>query len=176
MFNQKGTHEYERETWGLYKKITHQKQEYYKIRQQNWDPVILNAYVTFRDIQARNKALEMFNRGKLRGMLARNFKFFDKLYPQDLRLDETAIVQVQPAVDPETIMWENLGTPMPIKRKRIMDSTIFTISVFLLSFIGIVLLALFEKVRTNWDKNDCQGSSFFTNDQAIIDFYLDWPH
>lgn len=63
----------------------------------------------------------MFNRGKLRKLLARNFKAFDKLYSQDLRLDDTAILQVQPAVDPETIMWENLGTPMPIKRKRFIN-------------------------------------------------------
>lgn len=111
--------------------------------------------MTFRDIQARDKALEMFNRGKLRKLLARKFKAFDKFYPPDLKLDKTAILQVEPAVDPETISWENLGTPWPIKRRRFIDSTLFTISVFLLSFVGIVLLALFEKQRTNWDKNDC---------------------
>lgn len=177
MFNTKGTHGYERTTWDLYTDVTRQKKEYYKIRQENWDPIILNAYVTFRDIQARNKAVELFSRNPVRKFLAKTSKCLSKIYPDDYKISEhKACLSAQAAVDPETIVWENLGTPAPIKRKRAWDATTFTISVFLTSFIGIAAIALYEKEHRNWHKGECNGESFYGIDQATDDYRLDWPH
>lgn len=120
MFNTKGTHGYEKTTWDLYTDVTRQKKEYYKIRQENWDPIILNAYVTFRDIQARNKAVELFSRNPVRKFLAKTSKCLSKIYPDDYKISEhKACLSAQAAVDPETIVWENLGTPAPIKKESL---------------------------------------------------------
>jgi hypothetical protein len=61
--------------------------------------------VTFRDIQARNKALEILGTTPLKSL------FGKKLVPKELRLLETGIYKAAPAMDPSTILWENLGTP-----------------------------------------------------------------
>ena len=46
----KNTHSYESQQWVLYREITKLKEKYYEIRREDWQPQILNAYITFRDI------------------------------------------------------------------------------------------------------------------------------
>ena len=48
--NQKYTHQYERQMWQFYRQVTKLKEQYYKIKDENWQPEVINAYVTFRDI------------------------------------------------------------------------------------------------------------------------------
>jgi hypothetical protein len=81
----------------------------------------LNAYVTFRDIQARNKALEVFQDSA----------------SKDMRLLGKGVYKVAPAMDPETVLWENLGTPKAFKIKRVAATIAFCVSIFALSLAGI---------------------------------------
>jgi hypothetical protein len=79
------THAYESQQWVLYRQITKLKEKYYEVRREEWEPKILNAYITFRDIQARNKALEVFNR---------------RIHTVDMKLLEEGQYSMSPAVDP----------------------------------------------------------------------------
>ena len=58
------------------------------MKDENWQPEVINAYVTFRDIQARNKV-----------MGREDFKVLDHS------------IKLESSVDPKTILWENLGMP-----------------------------------------------------------------
>jgi hypothetical protein len=78
-------------------------------------------------------------------MLAKSSKCLQPLFSKDLRFDNDNILSTEPAVDPETILWENLGTPTNIKSASYTKTTTFTIFVFLMSLTGIVAIALFEK-------------------------------
>ena len=72
--------------WDLYMEITELKERYYEIRREEWKPVILNAYITFRDIQARNKAIEVFSR---------------RIHTKDIKLLENGQqYEISPTVDP----------------------------------------------------------------------------
>jgi hypothetical protein len=48
---------YEEEMWGIFTQVTRLKDKYYKEKMKLQESRICNAYITFRDIQARNKAL-----------------------------------------------------------------------------------------------------------------------
>ena len=52
---------YEEEIWGIYTQVTKLKDKYYKEKLKREEPYIYNAYITFRDIQARNKALYLYD-------------------------------------------------------------------------------------------------------------------
>jgi hypothetical protein len=99
------------------------------------------------------------------------------MYPLDYKIDdESAFLSAEPTVDPETIIWENLGVPNLINKTRIGKNACFSIMVGIISLSGITAIALFEKHNYNWDKNDCQGNSIYEIDHAINDYHLDWPH
>lgn len=165
IYDEMKTHQYEREMWQLYREVTMLKKEYYNIKHQNWEPLILNAYVTFRDIQARNKALEIFSQSPIKKYLGKSF------YPESMKLLGTGIYNVSPAMDPETILWENLGTPPRTKFLRAISTLAFCISVFAVSFIGIWGIQLFEKMQVSWVRSDT-CDDIFTLDSAFNDHLL----
>jgi hypothetical protein len=54
--------DYEEIIWNYYTEVTRLKDKYYKSKSKaDNGPSILNAQITFRDIQARNKAIEIYN-------------------------------------------------------------------------------------------------------------------
>lgn len=60
---------YEEEIWGIYTQVTKLKDKYYKEKLKREEPYIYNAYITFRDIQARNKALYLYDMNFMKRML-----------------------------------------------------------------------------------------------------------
>jgi hypothetical protein len=122
------------------------------VKESGIEPKIINAYVTFRDIQARNKLLELYEMGSIR-------RFFinlcscvsDKLYPK-MKLLNKGFYAIEGAVDPETILWENLGTPAIKKAKRFTLNFFVIIAVFAISFFGLWGIQLFERLFNKWVK------------------------
>lgn len=122
------------------------------MKESGIEPKIINAYVTFRDIQARNKLLELYEMGSIR-------RFFinlcscvsDKLYPK-MKLLNKGFYAIEGAVDPETILWENLGTPAIKKAKRFTLNFFVIIAVFAISFFGLWGIQLFERLFNKWVK------------------------
>jgi hypothetical protein len=89
-----------------------------------------------------------------------------------MKLLNKGFYAIEGAVDPETILWENLGTPASIKAKRFCLNFIVIIIVFAVSFFGLWGIQLFEKLYNKWVKTDCTGNEFFTIDNAYTDFML----
>jgi hypothetical protein len=80
--------------------------------------------------------LELYNIGPVRRWIIQNICckcYKDKLYPRMLLL-EKGVYGVEGSVDPSTVLWENLGTPIYQKCYR------WTVSA---SFIGFVLACSF---------------------------------
>ena len=95
----------------------------------------------------------------------------DKLYP-NMKLLNKGFYAIEGAVDPETILWENLGTPASKKAKRFSLNFMVIIAVFAVSFFGLWGLQLFERLFNKWVKTDCTGNEFFTIENAYSDFLL----
>ena len=121
--------------WKFYTKVTQLKEQYYRVR--NMEPEVINAYVTFRDIQSRNKAI-----GR-----------------KDVKIEGKA-VRIESSVDPETILWENLGMPKGKRIRRIGLTIGLTALVMGISFFGIWSISLFEKMRFEWVQSECNDDTY----------------
>ena len=86
-----------------------------------------------------------------------------------MKLLNKGFYAVDGAVDPETILWENLGTPVSKKATRWTSNLIVIILVFTVSFFGLWGIAQFEKLYSHWVKSDCSGNERYTIENAFID-------
>jgi hypothetical protein len=130
------TPKYEQQIWFLYISITKLKEQYFKVKAKGIEPRIINAFVTFRDIQARNKLIEIYNTGFIVRFLVQRFSLCRKIYQNMLLLDK-GLYKVECACDPETVLWENLGTPLLSKIKSITQSSILAITVIFFSYSSL---------------------------------------
>ena len=55
---------YEREMWRLYTRVTEHKNRYY-IDRMNTVPIIKNAYVTFRSMEGKERAMQAYETGRV---------------------------------------------------------------------------------------------------------------
>jgi hypothetical protein len=172
-FDPLNSHSYEQEIWSLYTKITSLKEQYYEVKQSGIKPKIINAYVTFRDIQARNKMLELYHMGPIRRFFINLCTCFsDKLYP-NMKLLNKGFYAVEGAVDPETILWENLGTPVAKKASRWTANLMVIIFVLAASYFGLWGISRFENLYKHVVKSDCSGNEYFKIDNAYADHLLE---
>ena len=93
----------------------------------------------------------------------------DKLYP-NMKLLNKGFYAFEGAVDPETILWENLGTPAKKKAMRFSLNFMVIILVFVVSFFGLWGIQLFERLYNKWVKTDCSGNETFSIEHAFADF------
>lgn len=100
--------DYEEKIWNLYTDVTRYKDKYYKSKSKaDNGPSILNAQVTFRDIQARNKVIAIYNMNPLKRLCVSC-----GCYEPKLRLLNKGVYSVSHSVDPTIILWENVGVPL----------------------------------------------------------------
>jgi hypothetical protein len=107
------------------------KDKYYKEKRKLQESLICNAYITFRDIQARNKALQVYTMFPLKRCLVR-FGCMDKA----MRLQDKGVYTLTHSVDPGIIIWENTGGPMKHKVKMWLEIYSVAFIIFLVTFIG----------------------------------------
>lgn len=128
--------------------------------------------MTFRDIQSRNKLLELYHMGPIRRFFINMCSCIsDKLYT-NMKLLNKGFYAIEGAVDPETILWENLGTPASKKAIRVTLNLFVIVLVFLVSFFGLWGIAQFEKLHNKWVKTGCEGNDIFKIDNAFADLEL----
>jgi hypothetical protein len=125
------SHIYEEEMWGLYTQVTKLKDKYYKEKMKREEPHIYNAYITFRDIQARNKALHIYNMFPLKRLLVKCGCIEKKL-----RLNNKGVYTLTHSVDPNIIIWENTGAPFKHKCKMFLEIYSVAFLIFVITFIG----------------------------------------
>jgi hypothetical protein len=87
-----------------------------------------------------------------------------------MQLMEKGIYNVSAAMDPETILWENLGTPKRTKALRTIATLAFCVCIFSTSFAGIWAIQLFEKMHVSWVRSECNDD--YSIQSAFIDHLL----
>jgi len=79
---------------------------------------------------------------------------------------------VEGSVDPATVLWENLGTPIYKKLGRWFGTGSVVFLVLMISFFGLWGIAIFEKLHKQWIRQDCTGNEYYDIDNAFEDFLL----
>lgn len=129
--------------WVLYTEVTRLKDKFYKAKARVDDGAgILNAQITFRDIQARNKALQIYNMNSLvRSCVSCG------CFKKHLKLADKGVYDISHADNPVIILWENVAEPTRSKIARCFKNYSITVVILIGSFFGMWATQLFEKLR-----------------------------
>lgn len=80
--------------------------------------------------------------------------------------------KIEETVDPETIIWENLGHKLTSKMKYWLGTLFISALVFSVSFAGFWAMALIEKNRVKYVKSDCLDHLKIDLESAYQDFMM----
>jgi hypothetical protein len=118
--------------------------------------------------------LELYYAGPFRRFFIQNLCcgwYHNRFYPRMLLLDK-GFYNVEGSVDPATVLWENLGTPIYKKLGRWIGTGSVIFIVLIISFFGLWGIALFEKLNNRWVRSDCSGNEYYSIDYAFEDYLL----
>mmetsp|Transcript_42256 Transcript_42256/g.64782 ORF Transcript_42256/g.64782 Transcript_42256/m.64782 type:complete len:186 (-) Transcript_42256:1859-2416(-) len=147
--------EYEREIWKLYTSITNHKDTYYRAKLRV-EPDLKNMYITFRSMEARERALQAYSPSPFRRLFAELCCCLGQMFLKK-KLLRKWFYKMSPAVSPETIVWENLGVPLGAKIAKWAKALFFVVFWFAVSLYGLWELASMEKKRLDYVKGDCSS-------------------
>ena len=149
---------YEERVWALHSSVTKNKELYLADRRSSTSN-IRNAYLTFRSLHAKNKAIEVFNISASKRWCAENAWCLDSIF-KNKKLLKSGLPVLTEAHDPEIITWEHLGTPVKEKYKKWALVAVIVMLYLLTSFFGIWGIQLFERDRNLWVKSECSQSLY----------------
>jgi len=113
---------YETQIWDLYAEVTRKKEQYNEAK-KHAQKDINKAYITFRSLAAKNAILNGFSMSMSR-VAAKLCK---------IKSDTPIIMS---AVDPQMIMWENLGRTASEQKKRTWSKVMIAVVFLCCSFFG----------------------------------------
>lgn len=151
---------YEGEMWKLYTRITEHKNRYYQDR-INTVPTISSAYVTFRSMEGKERAMQAYETGRVIRWIAEYVCCMGSLFKKK-KLLQKGYLRMKEAHDPEILIWENTG--QSFWRKFFIGLTyLFFACVFIaLGFSTFWGTAQVEKLRNEYIKGDCKGQDFYS--------------
>jgi hypothetical protein len=71
-------------------------------------PEIVNAYITFRSMESKVRAIQGYDLNCFQRMIATKLCGFDQFFKKK-RLVQQGDMNVKDVVDPQTVIWENVG-------------------------------------------------------------------
>ena len=98
---------YEAEQWKHYTNVTLLNDAYYE-EKAKIDPEILNCFVTFRSMESKERALQGYDIHWLKRTLVTNLCCLDQFFKKK-RLIQDGNLTINDTVDPQIILWENIG-------------------------------------------------------------------
>ena len=158
---------HEKKMWHQYNCVTEHKEAYYKERESAQFEVV-NAYITFRSIEARDRALQAFSTALLPRVLVEIFCCLGKLFKKR-KILRTHYPRLQDAEEPQCIIWENLNVSMFRHAGLFALEVVTMLTLLLLTFIPMAYLALIEKKRVDFVKSDCVAMDDLTAKEALSD-------
>mmetsp|Transcript_14014 Transcript_14014/g.23808 ORF Transcript_14014/g.23808 Transcript_14014/m.23808 type:complete len:888 (-) Transcript_14014:196-2859(-) len=166
------SHNYEKDIWSCYRQITQYKDTYYRDK-ENFKPKIRNAYVTFRSMEGKQRAVQAYTAN----IFSRIFTELCCCMPavfKKKKLLKKGYYNVDEPGDPDNIIWEHLGVPFCSKFVRYVFAFLCSLVWFALSYAILWALAQLEKKRIDYIRRDCSSSDlvFFTETAAQNDFQL----
>jgi len=130
----KNTREYEAQVWKHYTRVTELNDDYYEEKKRA-DPTIMSAFVTFRSMEGKERVLRAYDIN----MIQRFFMTYMCCLGQFLRkknLIQTGFMEFKETVDPQIIIWENLGVTWGQKWRFRLNAVLLMLVVLACSFGG----------------------------------------
>lgn len=100
------------------------------------NPQIKNAYVTFRSMEGKQRAMQAYETGTAARLFAEYICCMKSVF-QKKKLLKKGYYSIRDTVEPETIIWENLGVPASSKFFRWVGALSLAAVLFAISFAGI---------------------------------------
>lgn len=162
--------DYEAQQWIHYTKVTKLNDAYYEAK-NSIAPKIKSAYVTFRSMESKKRAIRGFEISWFQSMFAQYFCCLTKYFKKGKLLGSGQLTLVEPE-DPNIILWENME--VGIRQKTY--NRIYSISVMLLSltfsYLGQFYWQIIAKSLKDLERSECSGENFFEQDDAWVDHLL----
>mmetsp|Transcript_1146 Transcript_1146/g.2100 ORF Transcript_1146/g.2100 Transcript_1146/m.2100 type:complete len:700 (+) Transcript_1146:1456-3555(+) len=146
--------EYERREWKLYTRITSLKDTYYHEKVEI-TPRLRNAYVTFRSMEGKQRALQAYYPSRFHRIFTEVFCNMSQMFKKK-KLNMKGFYKLGEAFQPENIIWENIGVPLNSKLWRWGTGIVFSGAFLALNFFVLQKLASFEKLKNVYMKNECE--------------------
>ena len=130
--------------------------------------MILSATVTFQSMEGQRRAVNAYDINWFQKVIIDGLCCLDNFMAKK-KLLRKGYLQVNEAVDPKIINWENIGTPTVRKWFLRIAAIVCVFAVLCISFAGHWYLSGLQKDFNNVVRSDCSAESWYNIDQAWID-------
>jgi hypothetical protein len=89
------------------------------------------------------------------------------------KLKQQGYLAVDSTVDPQILIWENLGLPRTYHLKQFLLGFVIVFSIMLVSFGGQYYFSNLEKDLVDIVRSDCSGEKIYDMDKALVDHFVD---
>lgn len=158
---------HEKEMWQEYNKVTEHKEAYYR-EKEHGKPEIVNAYITFRSMEGKARAIQAYNVSFLPRVFVELFCCMSGFFKKR-KILQKHMPYVQNAIDPICILWENMNISFCRTFMFLMLELLIAMVLLFITFAAMAYLATFEKVRKDYVKSDCVALPELTAAQALKD-------
>ena len=165
------TREYEAIQWMHYTRITELNDEYYeekaRIAKSNGH-TIKNAFITFRSMEGKERCIKAFEISWFQRYFIANCCCLDGFFRRK-KLLQKGFPSIREVVDPQTVIWENLGVSFAQRCNQNMKTYMVVLMTLFISFWGFYYFQTIEKDLVSMVRSDCQGESSYDIDIAWLD-------
>jgi hypothetical protein len=162
------TRTYEAQIWQHYATVTELNDSYYEDKKAASGEVV-NAYVMFRSMEGKNRAIKAYDIHCCQRICVSFCCCLSQFFKKK-QLIRKGFLTVESPVDPQIIVWENLGISCWSRCAHRMITSMLVLMVLLVGFGGQVYLSNLEKDYNDIVRSDCKSESFYNIDQAWLDY------
>jgi len=151
---------YEKQIWQHYNAVTSHKDAYFKDK-MGMQPTVANCYITFRSMEGKQRALVAYDTKDVKRIFAEYICCMSSIFKRK-KLLQKGYYNVGDTVDPECIIWENLGTSTCSKVLRWVGAGTVCLLLCAISFYGVLQVSNHEKDYVKYMKSDCSGEASYS--------------
>lgn len=162
------TRTYEAAIWRHYSRVTEHNDAYYE-EKNRIEPKIRDAHIIFKSMEGQKRALRAYDINIIVRAVVSHCFCLDNFFKKKRLLNKGNITVVT-TVDPEIILWENLGVHLHQKCCNWLLVMLVMLLIFIVNFWGQVYFQLVEKSMIDVIKSDCQGEDYYNIDNVLADY------